>query len=332
MTQPFNHRRRTLLKGTATLALSAPFSTTLAEESYPSRSVTVISPFPAGGSGDIITRFYARHLSESLKQTFVVENRPGANGMIGMTAAARAKPDGYTLLHTYDGSFSVAPAVSEIPVEPLQDYTPLGMMGQLSMILAAHPSFPANTMQEAVDEIRRRPNAIDYASAGAGSSLHILMEMFLKQIGGSMTMIPFSGTAPAVNAVLGGHVPMTLCGILTALPHIRAGKMKVYGFAGDERHPSLPDVPTFKESGIDFKARVWQGLFAPAGIPADIAQTLSDRIWKISTSKLFLEEFAMPNGYDPTIIPPDRFPAFLREDRQRYEAAVAALNLAKIAQ
>ncbi|MGD9945126.1 MAG: Bug family tripartite tricarboxylate transporter substrate binding protein [Burkholderiaceae bacterium] len=324
--KPRLQRRHALaLLGTAPLALGLR-SAAAQPDSYPSRPVRVISPFPAGGSGDIITRYYSAKLSESLGQQFVVENRPGANGMIGMSQAARAAPDGYTLVHSYDGSFSVAPAMGPTPVEPLRDFTPLGMMGQLSFLLIATESWPHRTLKDTMAEIRRKGEEITYASAGIGSSLHILMEIFLKQMGGKATMVPFSGTAPGVNAVLGGHVQLMLCGIPTALPHIRSGKLKAIAFAAQQRHPTLPDLPTFKEAGFDYRAQVWQGLFGPAGLPDAITRKLAAECWKVSKSDDFAEKFIRVAGYDSAMVPPEEFPAFLREDRKRYEDAIASLG------
>ncbi|HEY2816941.1 MAG TPA: tripartite tricarboxylate transporter substrate binding protein [Casimicrobiaceae bacterium] len=250
-----------------------------AQEPYPSKPITLIVPFPPGGVADIVGRPFADALSRELKSPVIIENKAGAGGGIGMGLVAKAKPDGYTLLIALS-SISILPAADKVigraPLYQLDQLTPIARLTADPTVLAVRAESPWKTLQEFVDDARKRPGAINYGSSGNYGTMHMPMEMFAQSAGIKLTHVPFTGAGPAVVALLGGTVDAVSSGPSTVIQHAKAGKLRVLASWGDKRLASLPDVPTLAESGYDAVFFQWSGLFAPAGTPEPVIAKLRE--------------------------------------------------------
>lgn len=262
-------------------AVAFLFSAALAaaQESYPAHPVTLVVPFPPGGVADIVGRPFADALSRELKTPVVIENKPGAGGGIGMGMVAKAKPDGYTLLLALS-SISILPEADKVlgraPLYRLDQFAPLARLTADPTVLAVRADSRWNTLQEFIDDARKRPGAITYGSSGNYGTMHMPMEMFAHAADIKLLHVPFTGGGPAVVALLGGQVDALSTGPSTVLQHVKAGKVRVLASWGDHRLASLPDVRTLSESGYDAVFFQWSGLFAPAGTPAPIIARLRE--------------------------------------------------------
>jgi tripartite-type tricarboxylate transporter receptor subunit TctC len=257
----------------AALLLAPSFG--VAAQEYPTRAVTVIVPQAPGGTNDIVARVLAEALGQSLGQPFVVENRPGAGGNIGTQAAARAKPDGHTLLVTISSSQAINPALyKQIPFNPVKDFAPITLLGSVPNVLVANPTFPANSMQELIALAKAKPGELKYASAGNGTLNHLLGEMLKRSANIDLVHVPYKGVAPAVTDILGGFVEMGFASLPSVVSHIRGGKLKAFGVSTAQRAPALPDVPAIGEIIPGYAADLWVGLFAVAGTPKEVITKL----------------------------------------------------------
>jgi tripartite-type tricarboxylate transporter receptor subunit TctC len=262
-------------------AVAFLFSAALAaaQESYPAHPVTLVVPFPPGGVADIVGRPFADALSRELKTPVVIENKPGAGGGIGMGMVAKAKPDGYTLLLALS-SISILPEADKVlgraPLYRLDQFAPIARLTADPTVLAVRADSRWNTLQEFIDDARKRPGAITYGSSGNYGTMHMPMEMFAHAADIKLLHVPFTGGGPAVVALLGGQVDALSTGPSTVLQHVKAGKVRVLASWGDHRLASLPDVRTLSESGYDAVFFQWSGLFAPAGTPAPIIARLRE--------------------------------------------------------
>src|SRR5437660_6652946 len=251
----------------------------LGQDAYPSKPITLIVPFPPGGVADIVGRPFADALSRELKTPVVIENKTGAGGGIGMGFAAKAKPDGYTLLLALS-SISILPAADKVigrpPLYQLDQLTPIARLTADPTVLAVRADSPWKTLQDFVDDARKRPGAINYGSSGNYGTMHMPMEMFAGSAGIKLLHVPYTGAGPAVVGLLGGNIDAVASGPSTVIQHVKAGKLRVLASWGDKRLASLPDVPTLAESGYDAVFFQWSGLFAPAGTPEAIIVRLRE--------------------------------------------------------
>jgi tripartite-type tricarboxylate transporter receptor subunit TctC len=243
---------------------------------YPDKPVTIIVPFPPGGSTDSVARAIAPKLQEKLGQPFVVDNRAGATGAIGATAVKRAAPDGYTFMVASIGVFAVNPFIQKnLQYDPVKDFDPLTVAVRAPNVLVANPNFPANTVGELVAMLKKNPDKITFASSGAGSSDHLTAALFWQKTGTDGIHVPYKGGAPAITDLLAGHADVSFQNINAVIAHIKAGKLKALAITGDKRSPLLPQVPTLAEAGVkDVDVYSWQGIAAPKGLPADVKQKL----------------------------------------------------------
>jgi len=252
----------------AALALAAPAA---GQESYPSRPISVIVPFPPGGVADIVARPVADAMSRHLNVPVVIENKAGAGGGIGMGYVAKAKPDGYTLLLALS-SISIIPEADKVtgrvPMYQLDQFVPIARFTSDPVVLAVRTDSPWKTLQELVADARKRPGAISYGSSGNYGTMHMPMEMFAGSAGLKLLHVPYTGAGPAVVALLGGNIDAVASGPSTVIQHVKAGKLRVLASWGDKRLASLPDVPTLTESGFSVTFFQWAAMFAPAGTPA----------------------------------------------------------------
>ncbi|MBO1112537.1 Bug family tripartite tricarboxylate transporter substrate binding protein [Bordetella petrii] len=261
------------LAGAAILA-SAPAS---AADTYPDRPVTLVVPFPPGGPTDAMARRLADGLKDQLGQTVVVENRSGAGGNIGAEYVANAKPDGYTILFGTSGPLAINVSLyKNQQYDPQKSFAPVIRIGHLPNILTVHPSVPVHNVQELIAYAKKNPDKLSYASSGNGASSHLAGILFNKMAGTQILHVPYKGTGPALNDLLGGQVSMSFTDILTALPHVQAGTLRAIGLASAERSDALPDLPTIAEQGLPgYDVSVFFGIVAPRGTPADVVARLN---------------------------------------------------------
>jgi tripartite-type tricarboxylate transporter receptor subunit TctC len=260
------------------LLLSAPASF-LSAQSYPNRTIRIIVTFPPGGSSDTLTRVLAQEMSDSLGQPVVIENRTGAGGNIGVEAAAKSPPDGYTLLSSSSSLPLAAVLYSKLNFDPLKDFAPIALIGSSPMLVTVNPSVPAKSLSELIALAKQKPGEIAYASAGHGSMNHLAVELFKLQTGIDVRHVPYRGNPLAAIDVISGHVPLFFDYLLTGMPHVKDGKLRALATTGAQRTPALPDLPTVSEAGVPgYEASLWFAFFAPAGTPKEIVAKLSKSV------------------------------------------------------
>ncbi|MBT9514434.1 MAG: tripartite tricarboxylate transporter substrate binding protein, partial [Acidovorax sp.] len=270
--------KKLLLLVASACTLSVAASAQTAATPWPEKPVTIVVPFPAGGSTDMVARAMALHMGEKLGQSFVVDNRPGATGTLGAGAVKRAAPDGYTLLVSSLGAFVVAPhLLKSVPYDALKDFDYITVPVQAPNVLVAAPNQKARTVKEVIAQLKANPGKVSFASSGNGSSDHLSAEVFWQQSGTEGLHIPYKGGAPAINDLLGGQVEFSFQNVNAVLQHIRGGKLHAIAVTGDKRSPVLPDVPTLAEAGVaGAEVYSWQGMAAPKGLPPALKKKLSD--------------------------------------------------------
>ncbi|MES2954587.1 MAG: tripartite tricarboxylate transporter substrate binding protein, partial [Pseudomonadota bacterium] len=270
-------KRRTLLQAAPAL-LGLP-ALSRAQAAYPSKSIRYIVPVSAGGGSDMVGRTVTERWGNLLKQSFVVDNQGGGGGVIACQAAARAAPDGYTLLQGYVATHGTSPATRKLPYDAIKDFTPVGMIGGTPNVLVVNASLPVNNIREFIDYVKKNPGKVSYGSAGQGSLTHLTMELFKQQINSFMVHIPYRGIAPAFTDLIGGQTQAMFPGLAAAVPHIRSGRVRPLAVTGLQRHPQFKDLPTLDESGFKgFDAQQWYGVVGPAGMPASIVKQLNDTL------------------------------------------------------
>ena len=309
------------------LVLVAALGLSLAAQaqSYPSKPVRLICPFPPGGAVDIASRAIAAELSKTLGQTVTVDNKPGAGGNIGGAETARSAPDGYTIFMTTSGISAINPFLyAKMPFDPMKDLAPVSALVSLNNVLVVHPSVKANSVQELVAMAKAQPGAVTYASSGSGTSIHMSGEMLKHLAGINMTHIPYKGSAPALTDLMGGQVMAMLDNIPSALPHIKAGKLRALATTGAKRDPLLPDLPTIAETGIaGYESGVWFGLAVPAGTPREIIAKLNAEAVKGTKSPDFVKRMT-ELGYNIIGSSPDQMSEMLRAEVNRWGPIVKA--------
>ncbi|USE77869.1 tripartite tricarboxylate transporter substrate binding protein [Cupriavidus gilardii] len=270
--------RRTVLgialAGLASAIVGLPTPASAAE--YPTKPIRFIVPYAAGGTTDLVARTVGQRVAEKLGQPVVIENRPGAGGNIGMEAVAKAAPDGYTIGFGAISTNALNPHIYKaMPFDPRRDFTAVSLLGTSTIVLEVGNQLPVKTVAELVAYARRNPG-LTYATAGTGTSMHLAGAMFAQMTGTSLTHVPYKGSSPAINDMLGGHIPVMFDNLPASLPHIQAGKLRALAVAGSTRSPALPNVPTLAEAGLaGYSVEPWFGVYGPAAMPADIVQKLN---------------------------------------------------------
>ena len=274
--------------GMAGALLSSPAALA---QAFPNKPLRLICPFPPGGAVDIASRAIAQELSKNLGQPVTVENRPGAGGNIGGAEAARSNPDGYTIFMTTSGIQAINPVLyAKMPFDPNKDLVPVSALVSLNNVLVLHPSIKANSVPEVIAMAKSQPGAMNYASSGSGTSIHMSGEMFKSLTGVNITHIPYKGSAPAMTDLLGGQVMMMFDNIPSAIPHIKSGKLKALATTGSKRDPLLPELPTLAEAGVSgYESGVWFGLAVPANTPRDVVMKLNAEAIKGTRSPDFVK-------------------------------------------
>lgn len=314
---------RTLTLGVlAMIGAAGSAVTAVAQPSYPSKPIRIISPFAPGGGNDNLCRLLAPKLTESLKQQIIVENRPGANGIIGTEAAARAAPDGYTIVLIPSGHAVNASLHRKLPYDSIRDFTPITLVGSSPLVLALHPSVPAKSVKELIALARARPEQLTYGSAGIGSSGHLGGALFETLTGTKMVHVPYKGMGIAVADLMGGQVSLVFGTSLSVVPHARSGRLRALATTGAQRSPALPDLPTVAEAGVPgYEAGLWYGFVGPARLPAEIVRRLNTEI--VATLRLpDVRGRLASQGIDPTPSTPEEFGRLMVSDLERWAKVV----------
>jgi tripartite-type tricarboxylate transporter receptor subunit TctC len=306
-------------------AASFSFATALAPscalaQAYPAKAVKIIVPAQPGGGLDLIGRTVADQLGRAMEQSFVVENVSGGGGQIASQATARAAPDGYTLMVGYVGTHGTNPAVRKVPYDAVKDFTAIAMVGGTPNILVVHPSVPASDLKTLIAYAKKNPGTMNYASGGIGTLNHLAMEQFRAAAGFDAVVVHYRGIGPAITDVLAGQAMMMMPGLAAALPHIKSQKMRPIAITGLKRHPLVPEVPTFEESGFKgFDGVQWYGIVGPAKLPAEITRRLNAEINKALASPSLQERLA-GEAIEPMPMTPEQFGKFIQADIARWSA------------
>ena len=292
-------------------------------QAYPSKPIRVIVPFPAGGGVDYIGRIVSKGLSERLGQQVLVDNRPGANAILGLENLKTSAPDGYTIAAASAGPLAVNPfTYAKLPHDTVKDFTYIAKMVIFPLLLVSHPSLPVKNVKDLIALARAHPNQITYSSPGAGNTGHLAAALFDSMAKVKTVHIPYKGTAPAVLAVLAGEAHMTWSSIPTILPHVRAGKVRALGIGNAERIPSLKEFPTIAESGVPgFESFAWGGLIGPANMPKDVVARLNKEVIAVLNQKDVIDRM-LADGTVPSTSSPEDFLAYEKTELKKWGEVV----------
>ena len=310
------------------IALLATFSSAVHAQTYPTRPVRFIVPYPPGGTTDIVARGIAVKLSERWSQQFVIDNRGGASTMIGADLAAKSAADGYTLLLATQTTLSINPqAFKQVPYDVLRDFAPVTLTVYVPYILAAHPSFQGKSIQDLITLAKAKPGSIAFGTPGTASTNHVAGALLETMAGIKLLHVPFKGAGPALTATLSGEVPLVITGIATLLPQVKSGRARFIAFLGEKRHPTIPDVPTTGEAGLKgYEGGTWFGVVTRAGVPRDIVQMLNKEIIAALNTP-DLRERLTAIGFDVRTNTPEEFARFMKDDMARVAKVIKASGI-----
>jgi tripartite-type tricarboxylate transporter receptor subunit TctC len=292
-------------------------------ENFPNKQIRIVVPFPAGGATDIAARAIADKMSQNWKQPVVVENRAGAGGNVGSDVVAKSPADGYTLIMGVTGSHAINVSLySKMPYDPVKDFEPISQVAVVPNVVVVHPSVPAQTLTEFIALAKRNPGKYDYASLGSGTAAHLGMEMLKTSANIFMVHIPYRGSAPAVADLIGGQVQVMMDGLPSALPHVKAGRLRALAVTSQKRSQAAPDLPTIAESGYPgFYADAWSGLFAPKGTPKAVVDKLAGEVRRILALPDVRERFA-GLGAEPVGSTPAEFAQHVQREIDKWAKVV----------
>ena len=313
-----------MIRIAGTLLLAALTFGVHAQAPYPNHPVRIVVPFPAGGTTDILARATAQKLTETLGQPFVVENRPGAAGNIGAEIVAKSPPDGYTMLMGTVGTHAINASLYEkMPYDHVKDFVPVVLVAGVPNVLVVHPSVPAKSVQELIAYAKANPGKLNFASSGSGTSIHLSGELFKTMTGVSMQHVPYKGSAPALADLTGGQVQLMFDNLPSALPLIKAGKLRALAVTSLARASALPDVPTVAESGLPgFEASSWFGLLAPAGTPKDVITKVNAEVAKWLATPEAKEKLAAQGAIVASGLTPDDFTRHIASETTKWQKVV----------
>ncbi len=294
-----------------------------AQGAYPTKPVTIVVPFSAGGTTDILARVVGQAISGDLGQTVIIDNKPGAGGNIGAAAVARAPADGYTLLMGTVGTHAINEALyKKLPFDPTKDFAPLSRVAMVPNVLVVPVALPYKSVADIIAAAKAQPGKLTYASSGIGTSIHLSGELFKSMTGTEILHVPYKGSSPALTDLLGGQVMMMFDNLPSAMQHIRGGKLRALAVTAAKRSPELPDVPTVAEAGVKgFEATSWFGLFAPAGTPPQVVSKLNAAIVKALGSAEVKKKLS-EQGAEPHPEKPEQFAAFIRAESAKWTKVV----------
>ena len=317
--------RRRLLAAAGAL-LGVPVAR--AQPAWPSRPVRLVVPSGPGGPTDTFARLFAEQFARAFGAQFVIDNKPGANGIIGNDIVAKAAPDGHTLLFTYAAAVAVNHALQpKLPYDALKDLQPIAQIGAGGNLLVVTADFPARTLREFVDLVKANPDKYDYASWGVGSGGHLAMEALKMQAGIALRHVPYKTVPQIFPDLFGGVIKVAFVDTTTSLPHIRSGKIRPLVTSGSRRVPALPELPTLSEAGYRFDVDAWYGMFAPAGTPMAIVRRLNEEVNRFLVSPEMRSRFASLNMAEPPIKSVEQFAQTVRDDVQAWSAVIRAANI-----
>jgi len=309
--------------------LALIFAVTASAQSFPTKPIKIIVPFPAGGTVDFFARVISTKLSEALGQSVLVENRAGAGGNIAAEAVAKAAPDGYTLLMGSEIIAINTSLYSKMGYDPVKDLAPITLVGTVPNILIVHPSLPVNSVNDLIALAKKTPGKISFASTGQGTSTHLSSELFKLMANVDMLHVPYKGGPPAIADLISGQVNMMFINMPTGITHVRSGKAKIIAVSSIKRVSQLPDVPTVDQAGVKgFETSAWSGLYAPAGTPADIINRLNAEVVKILKQPSVREQL-MAQGAEPVGDTPEEFSRFTLAEISKW-AKIIKISGAKV--
>jgi tripartite-type tricarboxylate transporter receptor subunit TctC len=314
-----------LALGLATLAISLTTATPTLAQTYPAKPVRLIIPFPPGGSADTIARLLAQEMSKSLGQPVVAENRPGAGGNIGVDVVAKSAPDGYTIGLAAAGALAINQhLMGKLPYDPVRDLAPVSKLADIPIVVVVANATPVGSVQDLIAAAKAKPGGLAFGSAGNGTAMHLSGELFKQMAGVDMTHVPYKGSAPAVTDLVSGQLPVGFVDLVSALPQIRAGRVKGLAVASGKRTITAPDIPTIAEAGVPgYDAVGWFGLVAPAGTPRDVVAKLNVETVRIMALPE-VRDRALATGAEPATGTSDEFAAFIGVEIPKWERVVKA--------
>jgi tripartite-type tricarboxylate transporter receptor subunit TctC len=309
------------------LLLLAVLTGAVEGQTYPSRPIRLIVPFPPGGSNDIVARMVAAQLGERLGQQVVIDNRGGAGGVLGTDLAAKSPPDGYTLL-LISVAYAFGPVLyKNLPYDPEHAFAPVGILGSGAAALTVHPSLPVNTVRELIALAKAKPGALNYASAGVGSLQHLACALFMIQAGIDVVHVPYKGGGPAMADVIAGQAQIVMPSLIQVVPHIKSGRLRVLGTSGTRRSAVLPEVPTIAESGVPgYEAHNWWGLLAPAGTPAPVIEKLHRDLTSVLASRETEKRFET-EGAEVVRMTPAEFGGFISAELVKWSRVARGVGI-----
>lgn len=318
--------RRSFLLSAGATAISLPYAS-FAQSKYPEHPITYIVPVAPGGGSDYVGRATTSAWGKELGATFIVENQSGGGGIIACQKTMRSKPDGYTLMQGYVATLGTSPATRKVPYDPVRDFTAVGMIGGTPNVLVVNSKLPVHNLKEFIAYAKQHSNT-NYGSAGAGSLTHLLMELLQQQAGTHMVHIAYKGIAPAFTDLLSQQTQAMFPGLAAAVPHLRAKSVRAIALSGDRRNPAFPDVPTFKELGLDGFDDVlqWYGVSGPAGMDSGIVQTLNAGLNKVLAQPALAKQLDT-EAIVPMPMSPAQFAAYVRKDYERWATLAKAQNI-----
>ena len=292
---------------------------------YPTRPIRMVIGFAPGGGTDIVARVIAQKMSETLGQSVVVDNRPGAGGTVGAETAVRANPDGYTLIMV-SGSYATNAAVYKLAYDPVNDIQPISIIGESAFVLSLHPSVPAKTVADLVNLAKAKPGVLNYGSTGTGGVTHLASELFDLLAGTRMTHVPFKGTGPSLTALLGNQIQVMFAALPAALPHVKANRLRGLGISSEKPTAALPGIPPIGETVKGYEVVLWWGVFGPKGLPKDIVNVWNTGIEQSLKTKDMQDRMAS-EGIEPLGGPPERFRAAMRRDVEKWRKVVSQAKI-----
>ncbi|MEC4720957.1 tripartite tricarboxylate transporter substrate binding protein [Noviherbaspirillum sp. CPCC 100848] len=312
---------KTLITSAALAAVA--LQPAMAEPGYPSKPIRMIVPFAPGGSTDVVARILGAELKNELGQAVIVENKPGAGGNIGGDAAAKATPDGYTILMAAAGPTVINPSLySKMPYDPIKDLAPVTMLVREHNLMAINPSIPAKTLQEFISYAKSKPNEVNFGSPGNGSPAQLAGQLMNQTAGLKMVHVAYKGSGPAVVDLVAGHISMMIDNMPALLPHVQSGKLRALAIPSESRASAMPDVPTFAEAGMkDFVITAWKGVMVPAGTPPAVVNKLQASIAKIM-AKPDIKKRMIEMGAEPVANTPEQFGDIIKKESKWWAALV----------
>lgn len=310
------------------LSVSSVYPATALAQAWPSKPIRMIVPFPPGGGVDFVGRIVGQRLAKNLGQQVIIDNRGGANGIVGMELLKTSPPDGYTIAASSQGPLSLNPSMYvKLPYDSLRDFAPISSMVNFPLLLVTHPSLPVKNVRELIALAKKNPGQLSYSSSGVGNSGHLAAELFDSMAKIKMIHVPYKGTGPAGMALLAGEVQLTFSSIPTVLPHVRVGKLRALGVGNAERVPLLSEFPTIAESGLPgYEAYAWGGMIAPANTPKDVIARLNREIVQILKQKDVSDQM-LKEGVVPTPGTADEFGAYIKAEIVKWGRVIKLANI-----